>query len=352
MCARGLLVLPAGRNHLPHVDAWDTSGNHVMIPLAEQKPMISRYRLKARGFMNAISNRREFEGVLIEVDGGFGCIQPWPELGDPSLEKCLEDLQGARRWPIVRRALRCAEYDRASRVFDNSLFEDMEVPASHATLVTADAAEIALAGEAGFTTVKLKLGRDLTAESKFLEAMREDHPQLKWRLDFNESQSPAAAAEFLLGLTEATRAAIDFVEDPSPYSDSSWTELRKQTRLKLAVDREAAPLSAAAQLMVVKPAIDEPFLLGEAALQNQQRVIVTSYMDHPLGQAFAAWEAARLGLQFPGLVGLCGLQTHHLFEPNAFTEALGPWSPEFKPPAGTGLGFDDLLDELPWTRLY
>ncbi len=314
--------------------------------------MISRYRLKARGFLNSITNRRGFDGVLIKVDGGFGCIQPWPELGDPPLEKCLADLAGPRRWPIVRRALRCAEFDRASRVFDNSLFEEMEVPASHATLAKADAAEIALAVEAGFTVVKLKAGRDLPAEGKFLDAMVEEHPQLRWRLDFNESPTPAAAAEFLLGLAGRTRNALDFVEDPCPYSETAWTDLRRQTRLKLAVDREAAPLSSAAQVMVVKPAIDEPFLLGEAAIHHQQRVMVTSYMDHPLGQAFAAWEAARLGLQFPGLVGTCGLQTHHLFEPTEFTEALGPWSPEFKPPGGTGLGFDDLLDALPWTRLY
>jgi O-succinylbenzoate synthase len=104
--------------------------------------------------------------------------------------------------------------------------------------------------------------------------------------------------------------------------------------------------------MVIKPAVDEPFLLAEAAVRHGQQVVLTSYMDHPLGQAFAAWEAARLGLQFPGLVGIGGLQTHHLFEPDAFSEALGPWSPDFKVPAGTGLGFDDALDALPWTRLY
>jgi O-succinylbenzoate synthase len=80
-------------------------------------------------------------------------------------------------------------------------------------------------------------------------------------------------------------------------------------------------------------------------------VVLTSYMDHPLGQAFAAWEAARLALQFPGLVGICGLQTHHLFEPDGFVELLGPWSPQFQAPPGTGLGFDDLLAALPWTPL-
>jgi O-succinylbenzoate synthase len=52
------------------------------------------------------------------------------------------------------------------------------------------------------------------------------------------------------------------------------------------------------------------------------------------------------------MVAACGVQTHHLFEPDAFSELLGPWSPVFQPPPGHGLGFDDLLDALPWTRHY
>jgi o-succinylbenzoate synthase len=322
--------------------------------LIDQKPMISRYRLraKAKAPLNSVSRRREFEGVLIQIDGGFGCIHPWPELGDPPLEKCLADLAGARRWPIVRRAIRCTEFDRAARVFDHSLFEDTEVPSSHATIATLDAAEVALAVEAGFQIVKIKAGREIASEMKWLDEMAAEYPTMKWRLDFNESLSPADAEHFLTGLAEPTRAAIDFIEDPCPYSDSAWRALHKKTRVKLAVDRESAPLSAAAQVMVIKPAIDEPFLLAEAAIRNQQRVILTSYMDHPVGQTFAAWEAGRLGLQFPGLPGVCGLQTHHLFEPDAFTECLGPWAPAFQIPPGNGLGFDDLLDALPWTRLY
>jgi O-succinylbenzoate synthase len=128
--------------------------------------------------------------------------------------------------------------------------------------------------------------------------------------------------------------------------------LYQQFRVPLAVDREAAPLSSGAQVLVIKPAVDEPFLLAEAAMMHQQRVILTSYMDHPVGQVFAVWEAARLGLQFPGLPGLCGLHTHHLFEPDAFTDALGEWSPKFKVPNGLGLGFDGLLDSMPWTQNY
>ena len=320
--------------------------------LTTSKPFISRYRLKTRGYLNAVSSRREFDGALIRVGDGFGCIHPWPELGDPPLAKCLADLAGERCRALVRRALRCAEYDAAGRSHDESLFEEMEVPPSHASLVKADVGEISRAVEAGFAIVKLKFGRDLPQEAALLEAMAGEFSALRWRLDFNECLGAEEAAAFLTSLSEPTRKAIDCVEDPCPFAESTWAELHRRTGLSLAVDMEATTLSAAAQVLVIKPAIDEPFLLAEAALRHRQRVVLTSYMDHPLGQAFAAWEAARLGLQFPGLPDVCGLQTHHLFEPDAFSEALGPWGPAFQAPAGTGLGFDDLLEALPWTRSF
>jgi len=317
-----------------------------------RKPLISRYRLKARGFLNAVSGRREFDGVLIRVGDGYGCIHPWPELGDPPLEKCLEDLAGARRWPIVRRAIRCAEYDAAARGREESLFDEMEVPKSHATLPAADVAMAGQAIEAGFTYLKMKCGRDAGKERACIEAVAEAHPQVMWRLDFNESLDPASVAEWVGGLSGVARRALDFLEDPCAFSEAGWEKLYGELRVPLAVDREAAPHRKAAQVCVIKPAVDEPWLLAEAALTHGQRLVVTSYMDHPLGQAFAAWEAARLGLQFPGQPGVCGLRTDVLFKPDAFIEMMGEWSPDFTPPPGTGLGFDDLLDALPWTRLY
>ena len=318
----------------------------------ESKALISRYRLKARGFLNSISRRREFDGVLIQVDGGYACLHPWPELGDPPLEKCLADLQGAQRWPVVKRALRLARFDRAARENEDSLFEDMELPESHATLAAADDEQVTAAQEAGFSIIKVKFGHDPIKEAEWLNQAIDQFPTLRWRLDFNESMDHTQAADFLKALEGPTRRAIDFIEDPCPYSDKVWPDLFKQYRVPLAVDCEAAPHRTGAQVMVIKPAVDEPLLLGEAALQNQQRIVLTNYMEHPVGQAFAAWEAGRLNLQLPGAVGVCGLQTHHLFERNDFSELLGDWSPQFTPPPGTGIGFDDLLAALPWTRLY
>ena len=318
----------------------------------ENKPLISRYRLKARGFLNSISKRREFEGALIQLDGGFSCLHPWPELGDPPLDKCLADLQGARRWPVVKRAIRCAHFDKAARENEDSLFEEMEVPESHATLAAADDDQVEAAQEAGFSVIKVKFGHDPVKEAEWLNRAIDQFPTLRWRLDFNENLALDQAKQFLKSLEGQAIRAIDFIEDICPYSDKAWPELFKQHRVPLAVDREAAPHRSGAQVMVIKPAIDEPLLLGEAALQHQQRIVVTSYMEHPVGQAFAAWEAGRLDLQLPGAVGVSGLQTHHLFEADAFSEMLGKWSPTFTVPGGTGIGFDDLLGALPWTRLY
>lgn len=310
------------------------------------------YRLKSRKNLNARSSRKDFEGVLLrDAEGGYACLHPWPELGDPSLQKCLEDLIGPRRWPIVRRALRCMEMDGAARSVEDPLFEDLEVPLSHATLPSRDETAVATAVEAGFTIAKLKCGLDPAADRAFLDAMGEKYPSLKWRLDFNETGDAGELAKWLSAMPVETRSRIDFIEDPCEFSETKWRDLYKQTRVPLAVDREAAPNRTDAQVMVIKPALDEPWLLAEAAMERGQRVVVTSYMDHPFGQAFAAWEAGRLALQFPGLVGVCGLQTHHLFEPDAFTEALGPWTPEFHVASGKGLGFDDLLEKLPWKRV-
>ena len=332
--------------------AADSSLPNGIMEFSERQDIwISPYKLRSRGFLNAISARREFEGTLIRVGDGYGCIHPWPELGDPPLEKCIEDLKGRRFWPIVRRAMRCAEFDNAARSSEESLFDEMEIPLSHATLVQADAKEINLAVEAGFSHVKLKAGRDLAKERAFLSEMSAAFPSLKWRLDFNESLSPEQAEEFLSSLPETVKRSIDFLEDISPFSETAWSALWKKHRIPLAVDRESGPHRKAAQYTVIKPAVDEPFLLAEAAAMNTQGCVVTSYMDHPLGQAFAAWEAARTELLFPGLIRICGVQTHHLFEKDAFTEALGDWKPAFTIPEGTGLGFDEQLAGLTWISI-
>lgn len=312
---------------------------------------ISRYTLRAKSLLNSVAGRREFQGALIRIGSGYGCIHPWPELGDPPLAKCLKDLVGARRHSIVRRAVRCAELDGAARENGDWMFDDVVLPQSHATLteMTREAVEKALV--AGFGTVKVKVGRDAEKEASFLNEISKAYAQLQLRLDANCAFDVAGYKAFASRLHDGARVALDFIEDPVDYDGELWATLRREVGLPLALDRDVAVGSKGADAYVLKPAIEEPWLLVEDAVATGKGAVVTSYMDHPLGQSFAAWEAIRMNAVFPEAVGLCGLQTHGLFRETAYSYALGAVQPEFSPAEGTGLGFDDLLAAESWELL-
>jgi len=297
-----------------------------------------RYALKAAGVLNAKTGRDVYEGALIRVGEGFGCVHPWPELGDASLDECLHDLGGRAEMALVRQSLKCAEVDGAARMEGRSLFEGLLVPRSHASLPLCDEGAVAQAVERGFTHVKVKAGREVRRELEMLRSLIAKWPELRWRIDFNEMGEAEELKELFGEWDEAERAAVDFLEDPVSYNGGDWQGLREETGLALANDRHVDEERGDSDVLVVKPALHEIPARG-------RRRVVTSYLDHPLGQIFAAWEAARAGIE-----ECCGLQTQELFEPSEFTERLGEAQPELIVPSGLGLGFGDLLEKLPWTK--
>jgi O-succinylbenzoate synthase len=80
--------------------------------------------------------------------------------------------------------------------------------------------------------------------------------------------------------------------------------------------------------------------------RTSREIVVTSYMDHAIGQMFAAQFAAA-----HGVTNVCGLFTHVLYEPDPFFERVRAEGPRLLAPEGTGIGFDDLLESLPWKTL-
>ena len=289
---------------------------------------------------NAQSDRRVLEGFLIRVDGGYGCVQPWPELGDGTLEEQWQALRSGGRTGLLDRAFECAVSDAAARREARSLLEGLAVPQSHAT-VTGEADFTALKQE-GFTAVKLKGGR---AWREVLGRMRAAVVAgLRVRVDFNGVLDAGGFLDFTRA-AEDVREWVDFVEDPVRYAGAEWERLRADTGWRLALDwvKDGVEVVGGFDVRVMKPAagaMGTPHSLCPP-------VVVTSYMDHPVGQAFAAWEAARYG----GKQELAGLLTHRIFELDAFTERLAAAGPEWVGPGGTGLGFDDLLAALPWVSL-
>ncbi|HEY4640628.1 MAG TPA: hypothetical protein VII75_04735 [Thermoanaerobaculia bacterium] len=267
-----------------------------------------RYELVPKRRLSAIAGRRL--GALIRVGDGFADVHPWPELGDLPLDSQLSLLASGSTTPLTARSLHFAAIDAEARAASRSLFEGLTIPPSH--WPGADPPD-------SFDVVKLK-------------SIEQIPDRVRLRIDFNATLT---AEEFLR--LELPRERIDFVEDPCPYDAATWRTLREQTGLRLALDREVA--EEGVDVLVVKAAIQE-------MPRTSREIVVTSYMDHAIGQMFAAYFAAS-----HHVANVCGLFTHVLYEFDAFFERIRAEGPRLLAPSGTGIGFDELLESLPWKKL-
>ncbi len=299
---------------------------------------VHHYTLRGRGLLNAVSGRTAFRGVLVRAFGGYGCIHPWPELGDAGLEEEVASLGTPHPGPLARRALECCLVDGAARAGGRSLWTGLTVPESHFTLGPDGAVPD------GFHAVKVKAGRGPGPVRERLESLPE---HLRIRIDCNGTLGGPDAFGKWWAVLEPWWGRIEFVEDPWPYDPESWKRIEERMGCRFAVDRWEGTVDGDF-IRVVKPACRG----GWEDLAADVKLVFTSAMDHPVGQLFAAWCAAREFARRPDRVLPGGLVTHHLFEPDdPFVRRLGPPRPVLVPPDGTGLGFDDLLEALPWKPL-
>ncbi|MGN0836348.1 MAG: enolase C-terminal domain-like protein [Akkermansia sp.] len=309
------------------------------------------YTLYPVGALSARAAAQPREGVLLRGDnGGYACLQAWPELGDAPLEYELDALRDGTPLRLGERALKCMELDGEARAKGVSLFEGLRVPRSHATLtVSATPSQVYCLHQKGFRVGKIKVIPKIASTVERLVNLAAMVPDWKWRVDFNCTLSPEAALKFWDTLSDAMKERIDFIEDPCAYDVNVWQKLQ-DAGMPLGYDMPVAegssiPTRTSKPMMrIVKPAHHH---------STTGMPIFTSYMDHPLGQCWAAYNAALYYTDKPeSEVPLCGLVTQHIFKPNAFAEELGmDVTPEFRIPSGTGLGFDKLLAALPWKKL-
>lgn len=274
-----------------------------------------RYELTPKRRLSAVANAGPRRGALIRVNGGVADIHPWPELGDLPLDEQLALLARGEATPLTRASLEFASLDAPARRDGRSLFDGLTIPPSHWPGPDPPAA---------FDTVKLK-SIDVIPD------------RVQLRIDFNATLT---AEEFVQIAATLPRERIDFIEDPCSYDAAVWRELRSTTGLRLALDRAASSSEADSyDVLILKPALEE-------IPRTNAEIVVTSYMDHPIGQLCAAYAAATANI-----TSTCGLITHVLFENDPFIERMHIDGTRLVPPDGSGWGFDDLLENLPWQKL-
>lgn len=313
------------------------------------------YILHSRSSLSAKAISGERKGALIRVETpegiGFSDIHPWTELGDASLDKQIESLVAGKPTPLVTRSLMMAQLDRQARSRNISSFAGLEIPRSHfliSDLTRLTSCVAVSLREQGFQVLKIKAGREFKTEIEKLKELQNDLREFRLRFDFNGSLSKTTFSEWFLSLPGGLRGKIEFVEDPIAWSAEDWRSLRLDVPLALDRMSEAASEAKAFDWLVMKPAVQDTERLSLWAHENSIRFVVTSYLDHPLGQAGAALMAARLKSD---LMGECGLLSHLSFETNEFSEMLKVQNTRLLTPSGTGLGFDDLLEKQNWKAI-
>lgn len=351
----------------------------------------SLYTLEPRTTLSSRVGAVAREGALLKVETdhgvGYADLHPWPELGDEPIEVQLEKLESGQTTSLSARSLKLAALDAEARSKKISAFAGLTVPASHFLITDITKVKPVAVSELvrrGFTHVKVKLGRDLEVErQRWAElASLAEARDVTWRFDLNGTASFAEVREFARRLSEDLKEKIEFVEDPCRWNPGEWSRLRKETALKFALDFAlerscfddvdsdsgemttlqgktfSPPESGIAEVaadvcdaLVVKPAVQEPARLASLARAKGWKLVVTSYLDHPVGQAGAALEAARLAAVEPDFVAVCGLASHLAYHENEFSKMLRFAGACLLPPPGTGVGFDELLNAQDWWEL-
>lgn len=298
----------------------------------------SPYELVAR------ADGRRRAGALLRVasdDGvrGYADVHPWPELGDPPLERQIQRLARGEPLDLAVVALGMAFEDGRARAEGRSLFDGLTVPTSHASLPFGHSpAEIARAAAEGYRFVKVK-GCDFTDDER--RTFRDSG--LRFRLDFNNGLSPQGVARRLEAWGDLDW--VDWLEDPCPYDPEAWEGLRRASGVRLALDFGPWIATEGFDVRVVKPARD-----GDSP-PRPPRLAYTSYLDHPLGQVTAAWVAA-CALGRGRSIEPGGLLTHDVYEETPFSARLGVREGRLVPPLGSGFGFGEELERLEWRPLY
>jgi len=295
--------------------------------------------------LQPIDGRQERQGALLRFEFaegvGYADCHPWESLGDLPLHHQLELLQQGRLTTLTSRSLHFARIDAKARVQGINLFDDLKVPSSHfliPDIVRWNSEDLADVIQRGYTHLKIKLGQDIDAEVPYLQALLQQC-ELKVRLDFNNRLSKSQFEAFL---SRVDKDRIEFCEDPFPYDPVGWKEIQEQG-VALALDQgseRAIQKAASASYLIIKPAIQDetPFLVI-----HNQKIVVTSYLDHPLGQMAAAYVAGRIKRVNPLSIVTCGLLSHSAYLENPFSMALNE-GPDFAAPEGTGFGFDRWLN--------
>jgi O-succinylbenzoate synthase len=320
----------------------------------------SKYELIPWGPIGAVAEGKPREGALLKVQWpnglvGYADIFPWPEHGDAPIDDQIIALARGKVSTLVEQSMWLAKKDAQMRKLLKNAFAGAAKVKNH--YLISDYTKFTDANmtdlrSSGFTTVKVKVGRNVDEEAKFIVRILRQNP-ITVRLDFNAKVDFSQFERFMSHLGSAERAKIEFVEDPLPWDLESWTEAAKFAPLAMDMEYEKLDWEKLTgrppfTVLVLKPARQDVEKALRWINRYALKIVVSSSMDHPVGVAHACAQAAELKKFYPNTLLDCGCLTLKSYRPNDFNNRFQTTGPFVKEIPGTGIGFNELLEGQLW----
>jgi O-succinylbenzoate synthase len=317
------------------------------------------YTLNPALSLSSLANDRPRQGALFKMRWpdekiGFADVHPWPELGDNTIEKQIQWLSKGKLTQLMEQAIWLARADAMARSSNRNLLAGIEKVKNH-FLVTdyklLTEKSLSDLQKSGFSTLKLKFGRNFKDEALWLSKLLQNHP-FRVRLDYNSKGNLEGFAQMANLLGPQLLSRIEFIEDALPWDNLVWQHLAKS--YTLALDQEEPQVEWSRlkwvpfKVLVIKPARqDVPKSLSHAN-KFKLNTVVTSSLDHPVGVAHAARIASELKQTKPLSCLESGILSYKVYKPDVFSLSMLSRGPHLLPIKGTGIGFDHLLNNLQW----
>ncbi len=299
-------------------------------------------------------------GALLKVEWpegtGYADLHPWPEFGDAYLKEQLkvlsEHFKSKQQTPLSKlqtQSLKFSHLDAVSRSEKKSIFSGLEIPNSHYLITREEQItekNLLNVTKENFTKIKVKVGGEPLIAAISVSELAGNTSQ-KLRLDINAQWSASEFKSFADKIPKEFKTRIEFVEDPFHSAEEHWAILSETYGMTFARDFEDGNSYG---VRILKPAAEDIFEVASGE-KSDVKFVVTSYLDHPVGQVCAAFESAKLKLQFGERVLDCGLLSQNVYEPNEFSKDFPARGPKMLGIEGTGFGFDNILKQVRWQRL-
>lgn len=328
----------------------------------------SSYQMCAKEHLNSKTKNIKRNGILLKVnfketEVGYCNLSVFEELGDLPLSKEIELIKNKKLTNLSFKSFFFSKIDSLYRSSNKNAFTNLILPKNHATvinLLSFSESQLTDLKNSGFDCIKFKMTNDIKIYSKRIKWILKQLSNLgiRVRFDFNSCLNIKSYFDFL-DMIDEFHHFVDFIEDPFDINNESLSKINcKYEKFNLAIDRKSINFLQNSNknysgFYVFKPACDLLHLRNiDDLLGKLNKAIFTSYMDHPLGQVSALYEAAKIYKKYPWLIENCGFLTHNLFEKTSYSEVLNIKNSVLLPPSeGTGFGFDELLINEKWRNI-